>query len=144
MGHLSPERLLAEWTRAADMIASVLGHGIEVASVPGGDFTPAVAAAAAQAGHKELFTSEPTVLDRELHGVLVHGRFTIRRWTRSTTAAGLASGRYVPRAQQALAWSVRKAAKRVAGDRYLQVRRRLLGQQDVVCWGDSHPAEDAR
>jgi peptidoglycan/xylan/chitin deacetylase (PgdA/CDA1 family) len=136
VGHCSPGQLRDEWHRSREIISRVLGHPISSASVPGGDYAPAVAEAAAQAGFTDLFTSEPTTADRAAFGLRLHGRFTIRRWTTAATAAALAAGDSLPRRQQAFVWSVKKLGKRLGGERYLQLRRLLLGHGPEVRWGD--------
>lgn len=136
MGHCPWTQLIDEWTRSGEVLARVLGEPVTVASVPGGDFAPAVAEAAARAGFRELFTSEPTTGRSAGPGIALQGRYVIRRWTSPATAAGLASGRWLPCASQALSWNVRKAAKRLAGERYLGVRRRLLASRGEARWGD--------
>lgn len=135
-GHCSRAQLMDEWTRSRDVISSVLGHPIACASMPGGDYAPAVAEAAARAGFTELFTSEPTAVDRDAFGLTLHGRFTIRRWTTARAAGALAAGDYVPRSAQALVWNVKKLGKRLGGDRYLQLRRLILRHGEEVRWGD--------
>lgn len=126
MGHCPWPQLVDEWRRSVDVLSRILGEPIAVASVPGGDFTPAVAQAAAGAGIRELFTSEPSGASVHGNGLALRGRFVVRRWTSPATAAGLASGAWLPRAQQVVSWNVRKAAKRIGGERYLHLRRLLL------------------
>lgn len=140
MGHCPAAQLDDEWCRSRAVIADIIGRPVTSASVPGGDFAWPVAEAAAGAGFTELFTSEPTSHDRHAGGLRLHGRFTIRRWTTADTAAALATGRFLPCAMQALTWNARKAGKRLAGERYLQLRRWLLGQPPQVRWGDAPPA----
>jgi len=57
--------------------------------------------------------------------------------TAASTVEGLACGRYLPRARQALGWNTRKVSKRLAGRRYLQIRKLLLRHDATVRWGDS-------
>ena len=136
IGHCSPGQLREEWSRSREAISAILGRDITVASVPGGDFRPAVAEAAAEAGFTDLFTSEPTATSDRAYGVTLHGRFTIRSWTGARTAAALSAGDCLPRAQQALAWKVKKLGKQLGGERYLRIRRLLLGDRRQVQWGD--------
>jgi peptidoglycan/xylan/chitin deacetylase (PgdA/CDA1 family) len=136
IGHCSRRQLAEEWTRSRDVLAAAVGHPIRWASVPGGDFAPAVAEAAAHAGFTDLFTSEPTSSSRQAYGLTVHGRYTIRRWTHAATAAALARGSWLPRGGQVLAWNVKKLGKRLGGERYLQCRRLILGDEPGVRWGD--------
>src|SRR5262245_42283081 len=136
MGHCSWPQLLAEWTRSGSILSEMLGEEVTVASVPGGDFAPQVAETAARAGYRRLFTSEPTIEARRAFGLTLLGRFTIQRWTTAQTAAGLAAGEWLPCARQALVWNTKKISKRVGGERYLQLRKLLLGHRDEVRWGD--------
>jgi peptidoglycan/xylan/chitin deacetylase (PgdA/CDA1 family) len=136
MGHSTWSQLLDEWTRSRSTLSDILGHEVCEASVPGGDFSPQVAEAAARAGYATLFTSEPTQLTRSAFGLTLIGRFAIQRWTAAETAAALATGNWLPCAQQAIVWNAKKLTKRFGGKRYLQVRRLLLGHGNDVEWGD--------
>lgn len=135
IGHCSIVQLHDEWTRSRDLISAILGQPITFASVPGGDFRPRVAETAALAGFTDLFTSEPTAESRPSFGLTLHGRFTVRSWTRPSTAAALSAGDYLPRAGQALTWNVKKLGKQLGGERYLQWRRLILGGAPAVRWG---------
>lgn len=136
MGHCAWPRLLAEWTRSRQSLEDVLGHEVRVASVPGGDFAPQVAEAAAHAGFATLFTSEPTRESRQAFGLTLSGRYTIQRWSSAGTAAGLAAGAWLPCARQTIGWSAKKASKRLGGAQYLRLRRLLLRHSSEVRWGD--------
>lgn len=137
MGHCSWPRLLEEWSRSCSILSEIIGAGVTDASVPGGDFAPQVAEAAATAGITRLFTSEPTRERRHAFGLTLTGRFAIQRWTSADTVAGLAAGDWLPCARQAAVWSAKKVTKRLGGERYLQLRRMLLGQGNEVRWGDT-------
>ena len=136
IGHCSIAQLHEEWTRSRDRISAILGRPTTFASVPGGDFQPAVAESAAAAGFTDLFTSEPTAESRPSYGLTLHGRFTMRAWTRPVTAAALAAGDSLPCARQALAWNVKKLGKQLGGERYLRIRQFVLGDGRQVRWGD--------
>jgi peptidoglycan/xylan/chitin deacetylase (PgdA/CDA1 family) len=136
MGHCSWTQLLDEWTASRAILSDILRDNVSVASVPGGDFAPAVARAAAKAGFTRLFTSEPTRREWTVDGLTIAGRYTIQRWTSPATAAALASGAWMPCARQAIVWNAKKLTKRIGGDRYLQVRRLLLRHGNEVRWGD--------
>src|SRR6185503_2797379 len=102
MGHCGWAQLLDEWSRSRSTLSDILGEDVRVASVPGGDFAPQVAEAAAKAGITRLFTSEPTRESRHAFGVTLTGRFTIQRWATAETAAALAAGAWLPCARQAM------------------------------------------
>jgi peptidoglycan/xylan/chitin deacetylase (PgdA/CDA1 family) len=136
MGHCSFPQLLVEWSRSCAILSDIVGKEVRVASVPGGDFSIKVAEAAAAAGINQLFTSEPTCGTQQISGLLLTGRFTIQRWTTAKTAAALAQGKWLPRARQAVVWNAKKMTKRLGGERYLQLRKLLIGHGDEVRWGD--------
>ena len=74
---------------------------------------------------------------RHAFGLTLVGRFTIQRWTTAATAAALAAGEWLPCARQAVLWNTKKLTKRLGGERYLQIRKLLLGHGDEVQWGDT-------
>ena len=118
------------------MLSDITGTAISDASVPGGDFAPRVAEAAARAGITRLFTSEPTCATRSAFGLTLAGRFAIQRWTSAHNAAALAAGHWLPCARQAAVWNAKKMTKRLGGERYLQIRRLLIRHGAEVQWGD--------
>jgi peptidoglycan/xylan/chitin deacetylase (PgdA/CDA1 family) len=136
MGHCSWPQLVDEWTHSRQSLEDILGEPVRAASVPGGDFAPRVAEAAAQAGFTRLFTSEPTREERDASALTLVGRYTIRRWTTADTIAGLTSGAWLPCASQAIMWNAKKLSKRLGGGQYLKARRLLLRHGDDVRWGD--------
>jgi peptidoglycan/xylan/chitin deacetylase (PgdA/CDA1 family) len=136
MAHCTWQQLVEEWSRSCSTLSEITGAPVTEASVPGGDFAPQVADAAARAGIARLFTSEPTAHIRQLCGTTVAGRFTIQRWSSPATAAAIAAGDWLPCARQALAWNAKKMTKRLGGARYLRIRRLLLGHANDVRWGD--------
>ena len=136
MGHCSWPQLVEEWTRSRSILSEIISEDITVASVPGGDFAAPVAEAAARAGITQLFTSEPTLEAREAFGLTLRGRFAVQRWTTAETAAALAAGAWLPCARQALVWNAKKIGKRIGGERYLQLRKLLIGHHHDVKWGD--------
>jgi peptidoglycan/xylan/chitin deacetylase (PgdA/CDA1 family) len=136
MGRCAWPQLVDEWTRSRVILGDILGTEVCVASVPGGDFAPQVAEAAATAGVTTLFTSEPTGESRHAFGLTLVGRFTIQKWTSADTAAALAGGEWLACARQAIVWNAKKMSKRVGGEHYLQLRRILLRHGSEVRWGD--------
>jgi peptidoglycan/xylan/chitin deacetylase (PgdA/CDA1 family) len=136
MADCSPARLLSEWASSRAALADILGEDVAMASVPGGAFEERVAEAAAEAGFRWLFTSEPTRTSRRACGLTLIGRFTLHRWTTPATAAAAAAGSWLPWARQAALWNTKKLGKRVAGEHYLRVRRIILRHGNEVLWGD--------
>jgi peptidoglycan/xylan/chitin deacetylase (PgdA/CDA1 family) len=126
MSSCSWDRLLREWRDSARVLSDVLGSPVLAGSIPGGQFSMKVAEAAAEAGLKMLFTSEPTMKCWTVNGCLILGRFTIQRWTSAQAAVALASGRLFPRLRQSLLWNAKKITKRLGGEYYLKTRNALI------------------
>ncbi len=101
------------------------GHGLR----PAGYSSKNVARAAASAGIKALFNSEPVTRVHEADGCLVLGRFTLQRGASPEFPAAIAARRVPPRLRQFASWNARKAAKSVGGEAYLRLRRALLSRR---------------
>ncbi|HYP52495.1 MAG TPA: polysaccharide deacetylase family protein, partial [Pyrinomonadaceae bacterium] len=108
MARCSPEELLGEWTTSTRFLSDVLGEPVAVASVPGGYYARKVAEAAARAGVRQLFSSEPTARAFEVEGCLVLGRYSVQRWTTPGTVARIVAGRLIPRLRQRAFWEAKK------------------------------------
>ena len=126
MSHCSPAEMLREWRESLKVLSDILGEPVDTASVPGGFYSRQVALAAAEAGYKLLFTSEPVTRSREVQGCLILGRYMIQRKTSPKVAAGLAAGRLAPGLQHVFVWNAKKVAKRLGGKYYLELRKSLL------------------
>ena len=116
------DEVVAEWTRSMDVLAQLLGTPVTIGSVPGGGYSRVVAKAAAAAGLRALFTSEPTTRVKLVDGCIVAGRYTLRRGDSARCAVALACGSGSPRVRQWLRWNTTKLAKAVGGPLYLQIR----------------------
>ncbi|MBK8313130.1 MAG: polysaccharide deacetylase family protein [Acidobacteria bacterium] len=119
------EEMKREWSESAKALSEILEERVLMASLPGGQYSRRVAQAAAAAGIKVLFTSEPVVRIDNVDGCLVIGRYSIQRWMPPAVAAGLASGLPTPRFKQWAWWEIKKATKAVGGETYLKLREIL-------------------
>lgn len=126
MARCTWEQLLHEWGNSAEVLSEIVGQPVTVASVPAGNYGHVVGRAAAAAGLRTLFTSEPVLKTRDVAGCRVIGRYTIQRGVEPETAAALARAQVSPRTRQYAFWNVKKAAKAVGGEHYLRLRRWLL------------------
>jgi peptidoglycan/xylan/chitin deacetylase (PgdA/CDA1 family) len=126
MAHCSWSQLEEEWRRSVHVLAEIVGHSVETASVPGGEYNRTVARTAAAAGIRQLFTSEPVLRVRNVDGCSVFGRFTIVRHVPAARAVELASGKRAPIWWQFMSWQAKKAVKAVGGRHYLKLRQVIL------------------
>lgn len=142
MAACSPEILRTEWQVSCARLADILGAPVTCASLPGGHYSPRVAAAAASAGIRVLFTSEPRARAYRVRGVEVIGRFCIKRGAVAADARAFAAGELLPRAWATMSWSAKKIAKRVAGDAFVRLRERIYDR--TLAAADPAPALQGR
>ncbi len=109
---------------------SCSGRRPQIAAVPGGWYSPEVARAAAAAGVRVLYTSEPVRGIQVVDGCLVAGRFALLGGSRARTAAQLAAGNPLPRVQRRATRMALRPAKRLSGGGYLRARKVLLRLRD--------------
>ena len=126
MSSCSPGRLVAEWRDSSRHLAEILGEPVTSGSVPGGYYSERVAEAAANAGLRLLFTSEPTLKEWVICDCTVVGRYTIRRGMSAGAAAALVSSWPLARVAQTTAWWTKKMVKRLGGTGYLRFRSDVL------------------
>jgi len=129
MATCSPQQLFEEWSRSGDALAEILGEPIHVASIPGGQYSHAVAKAAAKAGIRLLFNSEPTTRSRTLDGCLILGRFSLKRGHPASRSAAIVAGNWSPKLHDYAIWNSKKIGKRVLGDAWLRLRSLLQGDR---------------
>jgi peptidoglycan/xylan/chitin deacetylase (PgdA/CDA1 family) len=116
----SPAQMRDEWADSRRVLEDIVGHDVDVASVPGGYFSKAVAKAAADAGIRILFTSEPvTSLDR-CDGCLIAGRFTIRSGDASDASRQLVAMSGWARSRAWLDWNAKGLVKPILGPVYIR------------------------
>lgn len=121
--------MVEEWTRSRGHLEEILGKEVRVASVPGGYYARPVARAAAAAGIRILFTSEPLRRVDVVDGCRIVGRYCVKRSTPDREVMGLFAGREGYRARQWIHWNTKKVAKVVGGPLYLQLQRFLRARE---------------
>jgi len=119
-----------EWRNSRIMLEQLIGSDITSASVPGGNFSRTVAASAAEAGYKLLFTSEPvTRVSRGPEGLLVAGRVMLTKASHAPEVAALARCSASAMSKRWLLWNGRKVLKRSLRPLYDRIRLRIIERQ---------------
>jgi peptidoglycan/xylan/chitin deacetylase (PgdA/CDA1 family) len=126
MARCSPAQLDDEWRRSALALAEILGEPIQIASVPGGDYSRRVGVAASKAGIKLLFNSEPVARSQIVDHCLVMGRVTVKRGHQPQRSAAIVAGDRQLQIKEYLFWNAKKVAKRLLGGAWLRARVMLL------------------
>lgn len=121
------DRMRREWSESRATLEDLLGHDVRVASVPGGYYSRAVAQTACDAGLRVLFNSEPTTTVQAEAGVLVSGRYTIRRGDRVDTARRLVQVTPWTRCAAWATWNAKAVVKPLLGGSYMRVADWILG-----------------
>ncbi len=115
-----------EWSDSRERLEAIVDHPVTVGSVPGGYFSSAVAEAAASAGLRTLYTSEPTTRPSMLDDLRVVGRFTIRRGHRPDMAYRFASTAPWARCGAWVGWNAKALVKPLLGASYSRVADWIL------------------
>lgn len=112
-----------EWCRSIGCLNDILGEEVHIASVPGGFHSVRVARAAAAAGVRVLFNSEPVKTIEIVDRCLIAGRFSIQRHTSAAQASALASPSATrEQVWQYGYWNLKKIVKITAGNAWLSLR----------------------
>jgi peptidoglycan/xylan/chitin deacetylase (PgdA/CDA1 family) len=122
----SADRMREEWRKSREVLEDVLGRAVDVASLPGGYFSTAVARTAAEAGYRLLFTSTPATTLRRIDGCVIAGRFTIRHGSRADTARSFVLPAPWARGAAWAAWNAKGLIKPLLGASYPRVADWLL------------------
>ncbi|MEK3725244.1 polysaccharide deacetylase family protein [Paenibacillus sp. FSL H8-0034] len=125
------EQQVHEWKVSVQTLSDVLGKKVTTASIPGDTYNLQLAEAAAHAGIQYLFTSEPKVVTSRVNGCLIVGRYLMKKTTSPETAAAIAAGDPALRLRCAIQWKLRKAAMAMAGNRLLDMRKKVVGNNSV-------------
>jgi peptidoglycan/xylan/chitin deacetylase (PgdA/CDA1 family) len=120
------EQMFEEWSRSRAVLEDLLGRAVTEGSVPGGYYSPRVAYTARDAGLEVLFTSEPTTRQRNRHGIVVMGRFTIRRAHAADAAARLVEAPGWSRCLEWARWNAKGLAKPLLGPAYPRIADWIL------------------
>jgi peptidoglycan/xylan/chitin deacetylase (PgdA/CDA1 family) len=110
--------IVDEWQRSLAILQDLLGHAVTSASVPGGFFSNGVARAAATAGIKVLFTSEPVASVSQVGRCAVAGRFTIRASSPPRLSERLVGSAPWSRWSMRAGWTAKKSIKTILGPAY--------------------------
>jgi peptidoglycan/xylan/chitin deacetylase (PgdA/CDA1 family) len=129
MGACTHEQLVREWRVSVEALSDILGELVVTASVPGGFYTRPVAETAAEQGIERLFSSAPSMSCQRVGNCWVLGRYTMRRWSRPSTAAALVSGSLAPRATQWIGYNALTLLRTIGGDRYTRLRQTFWAGQ---------------
>jgi len=129
MSRCSRQQLDREWQQSVQRLTQTLDAEVSSASVPGGYFSREVAAAAAAAGIRCLFTSEPVASRLEIEGCSVFGRFSVQQGVSADWVSALAAGQASPRIQRYLFWNAKKVIKTLGGQAWLRLRQEVLARR---------------
>lgn len=129
MSRCSASQLDREWRESVAKLSDILGAPVTVASVPGGSYSRAVGSAAANAGIRTLFTSEPTSKISRVGECALIGRYSVQHGTSTETAAALAAGDLLRRLQLSAYWNFKKGIKRIGGNAWLEFRKAVLARR---------------
>lgn len=139
MSACSAAQLDREWRESVSRLQDILGSSIEVASIPGGYYGTNVAAAAAAAGIRHLFTSEPETLVHTVDGCHIYGRFSVHQGVQPQWVGSVIAGDVWPRMQRFVSWNAKKILKKAGGAAWIEARRRIIAARSRPARGIHDP-----
>lgn len=122
---LSYNEIVKEWKLSKRILEEIVGHTVTVASVPGGAVSNDVIRAAAEAGYKTLYTSEPTTEIRNEFGIEVIGRYTVSKDTTIEILDKIVNDSYY-RVSLQKRYKRLLLAKRLLGSNYNRLKQLIL------------------
>lgn len=125
----TPERLLKEWGESLKVLSEIIGQPVTVASIPGGFYSHAVAAAASKQGVRYLFTSEPLQKIGYIDGCAIIGRFSVKRGDSVHVPSAFVANDPLRIFWQYAYWNIKKLAKAISGPVYPWVRSFYLSRK---------------
>jgi peptidoglycan/xylan/chitin deacetylase (PgdA/CDA1 family) len=126
MAACSAAQLDREWRESVARLQDILGSPVEVGSIPGGYYGSNVAAAAAAAGIRHLFTSEPVTSVHMVDGCRIYGRFSVHPDDRPQWVSSVIAGDVWPRMQRFVFWNAKKVLKKAGGAAWIEARRKII------------------
>jgi peptidoglycan/xylan/chitin deacetylase (PgdA/CDA1 family) len=123
---LSFSQMVSEWSRSRAVLEDIIGRRVDVGSIPGGDFSHAVARAAREAGLRVLFSSEPITRVNHDDDLVIVGRFTIRHGDPHDRARRLVSAPAWTRSFEWASWNAKGLVKPLLGPSYARIADFLL------------------
>lgn len=121
MSLLLDSEIEREWEASIRVLEEILGHKVEIASIPNGYSSSIIIDKAKAAGIRHLYTSKPT--DREAQSGEMHiiGRYVIHDKMTTDDVVGIVNSRFV-RIVKYLKWGVLEVIKKILGSRYDRVK----------------------
>lgn len=125
MSSLSQYEIIKEWQESQKIIADILGFPQSIASIPNGFYSKCVIKVMADAGIKEIYTSDPILKRSKLNNSLKIGRYAIIDSDSVNSVVDIITSP-LGRLKKMTRFFVLGGAKAVLGDSYLKIRKKLL------------------
>lgn len=119
------QHMIREWVTSRKVLEDVLGHAVQMASVPGGFFSLTVAETADEAGFRVLFTSEPVTRTDRTDACTIVGRFAVRAGADPGFSRKLVEPAHWTRSEEWASWQVKGLLKPVLGSFYSRLADRV-------------------
>lgn len=116
------DSLIREWSGSVERLKGILEEPVATASIPGGAYSKVVARAAAEAGIRQLFTSEPVRRTWQINDCQLLGRYCITADDPPRKSGAVACESPSALAMEYLIWNGKQVTKRAAGKQLGRLR----------------------
>lgn len=121
---LSLDQVKNEWRQSIMILSGILGHSVTEASIPNGDTSDIVLRYCYENGLKEVYTSRPTTKLSSYNDMQLHGRYVVQSDATDEYVLSII-GNPITRKRLALKWSIIFFAKKILGEKYVQLKTRI-------------------
>lgn len=122
---LSREECVNEWKESKLVLENILGHNVNVASVPGGAVSDMVIDCMIEAGFQTIYTSEPTLKIVRKGNATICGRYGIKKETTIARFKKIISNPF-HRKMMLMHYYILIGAKQILGSHYNNIKQIVL------------------
>lgn len=77
ISELPADKIRQEWVVSKNILEEIIGHEVKIASIPGGAVSNDVLSIMCESGYQDIYTSEPTCIERKKGNSTIYGRYAI-------------------------------------------------------------------
>lgn len=128
MSLLTEEDIEKEWVCSLSILKNLLGHDVEVASIPNGYSSSVIVKKASLAGVKFLYTSTPTDKIKNIGNIKLIGRYVVHNDMTPEQINKIVDSPLL-RWKKYMKWCVLGVVKFILGNRYDKIKSMILSKK---------------
>ncbi|NLI35987.1 MAG: polysaccharide deacetylase family protein [Bacteroidales bacterium] len=127
LSELSPKQIDYEWQKSIDLLSTIIGNIVTVASIPNGFESKNIIESAKRYGITRLYTSNPTTSYKEVEGVTIIGRYALQSNFSNQYVLSILHSKST-RLRIQMRWIILQIAKEILGKKYIEIHKILFNK----------------